>query len=59
MNTWWKNMGNGNMKPSVFNLSTVIPQLAKIIRSGITFVSRNVFISAPGMARPFIFAALC
>ena len=31
----------------------------KIIRSGITFVSRNVFISAAGIARPFMFAALC
>ena len=38
---------------------TVIPRLTKTIRSGITFVSRNVFISAPGMARPFMFAALC
>jgi len=38
---------------------TVIPRLTKIISSGVTFVSRNVFISAPGMARPFMFAALC
>ena len=38
---------------------TVIPRLTKIIRSGITFVSRNVLISAPGMVRPFMFAALC
>ena len=38
---------------------TVIPRLTKLIRSGITFVSQNVFISAPGMARPFMFAALC
>jgi len=34
-------------------------QYTKIIRSGIAFVSRNMFISAPGMARPFMFAALC
>jgi len=40
-------------------VSTVIPRLTKMIRSGITFVSRNVFISAPGMVRPFMFAALC
>ena len=39
--------------------NTVIPRLTKIIRSGVTFVSRNVFISAPGMARSFVFAALC
>ena len=42
-------------------LNTVIPRLTKIIRSGITFVSRNLRWPkrAPGMARPFIFAALC
>jgi len=40
-------------------LYTVIPRLTKIIRSGITFISRNVFISATGMARLFTFAALC
>ena len=45
--------------PEIGDLITVIPRLTKIIRSGITFVSRNVFISAPGMARPFMFAALC
>ena len=38
--------------------NTVIPRLTKTILSGITFVSRNMFISAPGMARPFMFAAL-
>ena len=39
--------------------NTLIPRLTTIIRSGITFVSRSVFISAPGMAQPFKLAVLC
>jgi len=44
-------------------LNTVIPRLTKIIRSEITFVSRNTHTDGKDklleLARPFMFAALC